>query len=178
MPAPEGGIIAAIETAVSFQTPEDLLFQLSVVRPGRGLGNDLSLRWRFLSGRFLKTPPLFFRFWGIPFILVGAYMVAGRFVWDARRRAKTYYGVTDRHILIVYGVDSKKTTTLALKSLPGLTLDERYNGDGDVVFDTKDASHVATGGIVGRGQTVPAMFELIPQAREVYNIIRKAQGAI
>jgi hypothetical protein len=42
----------------------------------------------------------------------------------------------------------------------------------------KDASHVATGGIVGRGQTVPVMFELIPQAREVYNIIRKAQRAI
>jgi hypothetical protein len=63
-------------------------------------------------------------------------MVAGRFVWDARRRAKTFYGVTDRHILIVYGVASKKTTMLALKSLPGLTLDERYNGDGDVVLDT------------------------------------------
>jgi Bacterial PH domain len=127
---------------------------------------------------FRENSPLFFRFWGILFILVGAYMVAGRFVWDARRRAKTFYGVTDRHILIVYGVDSKKTTTLALKSLPGLTLDERYNGDGDVVFDTKDANHVATGGIVGRGQTVPVMFELIPQAREVYNIIRKAQRAI
>jgi hypothetical protein len=137
---------------------------------------SFSIFWEIMA--FSENSPLFFRFWGIPFILVGAYMVAGRFVWDARRRAKTYYGVTDRHLLIVYGVDSKKTTTLALKSLPGLTLDERYNGDGDVVFDTKDASHVATGGIVGRGQTVPAMFELIPQAREVYNIIRKAQGAI
>lgn len=64
---------------------------------------------------------------------------------------------------------------LALNTLPGLTLDERNNGVGDVVFDATDASHVATGGIVGSGGAVPVMFELIPQARQVYNIIRKAQ---
>ena len=46
------------------------------------------------------------------------------------------------------------------------------------MFDATDASHVATGGIVGRGATVPVMFELIPQAMQVYNIIRKAQRAI
>src|SRR6266511_4310421 len=85
----------------------------------------------------------------IPISLAGAYLVAGRFVWDAWRRARTFYGVTDRHILIVSSVGSKSTTMLALNTLPGLTLDERYNGVGDVVFDATDASHVATGGIVG-----------------------------
>ena len=64
------------------------------------------------------------------------------------------------------------------EALPGLTLDERYNGVGDVVFDATYASHVATGGIVPRGATVPVLFELIPQARQVYNIIGKAQRAI
>ena len=127
---------------------------------------------------FRENAPRFFRFWGIPFILAGAYLVAGRFVWDAWRRARTFYGVTDSRILIVSSVGSKSTTMLTLNTLPGLTLDERYNGVGDVVFDATDASHVATGGIVGRGATVPVMFELIPQARQVYNIIRKAQRAI
>jgi hypothetical protein len=102
-------------------------------------------------------------------IILMAFASALRF----RERQTSWRSLVLRRRLVL-----KKTTTLALKSLPGLTLDERYNGDGDVVFDTKDASHVATGGIVGRGQTVPVMFELIPQAREVYNIIRKAQRAI
>jgi len=129
--------------------------------------------WEIMA--FRENAPIFFRFWGIPFVLAGAYLVVGRFVWDAWRRTRTVYGVTDRRVLIVSGAGARSTTTLALKTLPGLTLDERYDGVGDVVFAATDASHVATGGLVSRGDTVPAMFELIPQARQVYHIIRQAQ---
>jgi hypothetical protein len=135
-------------------------------QPRRGIcfrGGDIymipfSLIWASFSifweiQAFRENAPRFFRFWGIPFILAGAYLVAGRFVWDAWRRARTFYGVTERHILIVSSVGSKSTTMLALNTLPGLTLDERYNGVGDVVFDATDASHVATGGIVRRVAT-------------------------
>jgi hypothetical protein len=81
---------------------------------------SFSIFWEIQA--FRENAPRFFRFWGIPFILAGAYLVAGRFVWDAWRRARTFYGVTDRHILIVSSVGSKSTTMLALNTLPGLTL--------------------------------------------------------
>src|SRR5436853_5210270 len=49
---------------------------------------------------FRDSAPYFFRFWGIPFILAGADLVVGRFVWDTWRRARTFYGVTDHRVLI------------------------------------------------------------------------------
>ena len=44
--------------------------------------------------------PLFFCLWGIPFVLVGLYIMFGRFVVDARMRARAAYGLTDRRIIM------------------------------------------------------------------------------
>jgi hypothetical protein len=40
--------------------------------------------------------PFFFKLWGVPFVLVGIYIVFGRFFADARQRRRTFYGVTDQ----------------------------------------------------------------------------------
>jgi len=117
----------------------------------------------------------FMALWGIPFVLIGAYLVIGRFSWDAWRRAQTFYGVTNRRILILTCGRSRNSTSLALGTLPGITLAERRDGIGDIVLAAGDASHVGAGGLVPRGSVVPPMLELIPQAKNVYDIIRRAQ---
>jgi hypothetical protein len=53
------------------------------------------------SSVLLSNAPFFFRLWGIPFVLVGLYMVIGRFFVEAKQRSKTYYGVTNERIIIV-----------------------------------------------------------------------------
>ena len=48
------------------------------------------------AGVVSSGAPLFMRLWGIPFLAIGAYLVAGRFITDAWTRRNTVYGVTDR----------------------------------------------------------------------------------
>lgn len=50
---------------------------------------------------------VFARVWGIPFIVIGVYMVAGRFIYKRIRKKRTAYGLTrDRAIVAVGGTVS------------------------------------------------------------------------
>lgn len=44
--------------------------------------------------------PLFFAAWGIPFVLVGLYIVFGRFIYKRRVNARTVYGLTNTRAII------------------------------------------------------------------------------
>jgi hypothetical protein len=43
----------------------------------------------------------FMALWGIPFVMVGLYLIFGRFFVDAHVRARTFYAVTDRRVLVL-----------------------------------------------------------------------------
>ena len=137
------------------------------------LWGGFAVYWEILA--FRHESPLFFRFWGVPFVLFGVHLVVGRFILDSWQRANTLYGVTNRRVIIVNGIRTRRTTSLPMPTIPAITLAEREDGSGDVVFDTTDARHVAVGGLVPRGSFVPIMLEFLPNVRHVYNIIREAQ---
>jgi hypothetical protein len=122
--------------------------------------------------------PFFFMLWGVPFVLVGLYMIVGRFFVDSYQRSRTYYGVSDQRVLIVGGLMSRQVTSLALQGLVEMSLNERGDGSGDIVFGRNDgfAAGWPTAGWQ-RGRTPPApSFELIAQVRQVYELIRGAKA--
>jgi hypothetical protein len=41
---------------------------------------------------------IFMVLWGIPFLVIGNYMVRGRFLHDAWLKRRTYYGITNRRL--------------------------------------------------------------------------------
>ncbi len=122
--------------------------------------------------------PLSFQIWGLPFVLIGLYVIAGRFVADAKQRARTAYGVTDRRILIISGLVSKHVQSVALNSLTDITLTEKSDGTGTIRFGP---SHPATrwfgqGAWPGMGAYSSPCFEAIPHVKDVYARIRQNQG--
>jgi hypothetical protein len=44
--------------------------------------------------------PVFAEAWGVPFIAIGAYFVAGRFAYKRYRKGRTAYGITSQRALI------------------------------------------------------------------------------
>lgn len=123
--------------------------------------------------------PFFFMIWGIPFVCVGLFFVFGRFIFDARGRANTYYGVTNERILIVSGLFSQQTKSLQLRTLADLSLTQRKDGSGTIAFGPTNYMNgmFPAGAWPGAGRYSPPSFDLIDRAKQVYDTIRSAQRA-
>jgi hypothetical protein len=78
---------------------------------------------------------LFMTLWGIPFILIGQYLLWGRFVYDGWLKRRTYYGVTSRRILIVQDGWSRKTSFNYIDVLP--TIQKEGSDAGTLWFGPK-----------------------------------------
>ena len=44
--------------------------------------------------------PAFFALFGIPFVLIGLYLIVGRFFFEAKQRANTFYGAEQVKIVV------------------------------------------------------------------------------
>lgn len=124
--------------------------------------------------------PAAFVLFGVPFVLVGVYIVFGRFFVEARQRVNTFYAVTSQRVIIVSGLFDRKVKSLSLKTLSDLSLSQRPDGSGTITFGAQHPFATMFGGMSswpGAGQYQGPRLDLVPQAREVYEIIRKAQAA-
>jgi hypothetical protein len=130
------------------------------------------------AGVWFGNAPIFFRLWGLPFLLVGLYMIFGRFLVDIWQRKKTFYGVTNERIIIVSGLFNQSVKSLSLQTLTDITMEEFANGLGTITFGTPNTANWYGNNNFPfsrkREELVPN-FEQIPQTRNVYEAIRAAQ---
>lgn len=140
-----------------------------------------AILWEIMALKAASQTPgptaLIFPLFGLPFVAVGLYVIFGRFFVDARARANTFYGVTSERVIICSGQLSQKIKSLHLPTLSDITLSERSDGSGTV---TLGPSHYLmawfpAGAWPGAGRYAPPSFEMIPDAKRVYDIIRRAQ---
>ena len=139
-----------------------------------------SLLWAgfavFWEASVLRTnAPGFFALWGIPFVLMGLYITVGRFFLDAYRRARTTYAVTSERVLINMRGFSASTKSLNLATLSDITLNERSDGTGTITFGPTNPLAQMYGGTWWPGLQQTPSFEMIPDARRVYDMVRDAQ---
>lgn len=118
------------------------------------------------------NPGWFFKLWGIPFLIIGIYIIIGRFFHDAHIRKKLTYAVTSQRILALRG---SKIISLDIHRLPRLELSENRDGTGTISFEASNM--MAMGGMNGFSWWVPALgggaqFLRIENPRKVYELIR------
>lgn len=161
-----GGII--FRTIDAFMIPFSLLW------------GGFALFWEIMV--LASGAPIFFALFGLPFVLIGLFLIFGRFVWDARRRKHTLYALTDKRIIFRTGARTYQITTVNLADVKSLSLKLKPDGKGTINFYThtlgvnvsKALSGLQLFGLANSG------FELIDDAQEVYSkinaLINKKEG--
>ncbi|WP_156340033.1 PH domain-containing protein [Sphingomonas sp. Leaf17] len=121
--------------------------------------------------------PTEFTLFGVPFLVVGVYVVAGRFLHDMWLRRRTRYAVTDQRILIRRQGLGGSMRSLDIRNLPMLDLRETAAGPGTIQFETESLFSGRSGfGIWTPALSASARFLRIADARAVYAIIRGQRG--
>jgi hypothetical protein len=118
------------------------------------------------------NPGWFFKLWGLPFLVIGLYLIVGRFLHDAHIRKNQFYAVTDQRILVLR---KSKITSLDIRRLPRLELSEHGDGTGTLAFEASNTGYWR--GMNGFSWWLPALstgtqFFRIDNPRRVYEIIR------
>lgn len=158
------------------------------VRAGDAFLIPFSLLWGGFAifwevGVIATGAPWFFAIWGVPFVLIGLYMIVGRFFFDARSRESTLYAVTSERIIIISGVFRREVKSLSVETLTDLSLTEGRNGSGIIEFGAKPFWYTLFGYSLFAHSSWPGAsvgspyFELAENARQVYETIRTAQRA-
>jgi len=107
----------------------------------------------------------------VPFLVIGVYLLVGRFFYDAWRRGRTIYGLTDRRVLILR---PSKQISVDVDRIGEMSLQERSGGRGSIVFGPSGLNLQNSWAVWGGDPAVPT-FEFIVDARNVYAAIRNTQ---
>lgn len=132
----------------------------------------------WLFGSYAMGAPPTFQVFGIPFLLVGIYMLVGRFFIDAWIRGGTFYALTDRRLLTLKTKPAKTLTALDLSQLPELVLEEGRNGRGTIRL--MGPMLVSSRNSRGFSSQVPAIGTIaqltaIEEPRRVFELLQRAK---
>jgi hypothetical protein len=80
------------------------------------------------------APTLLFRLWGIPFVIVGLYLIFGRFIVKRIVRRRTIYAVTDQRVIVLRRVAGTRIDTGPIHALPAVSATIKPSGYGSIDF--------------------------------------------
>lgn len=160
---------------VYFQSSDIVMVPLSLLWGG------FAIFWEFMAvtGQKSNSGPAghLFPLFGLPFVIIGLYMIFGRFFYDAKRRSKTFYGLTDQRAIIITGLLGHSIKSLNLATLSDVNLSEKSDMTGTITFgqDNNLAGIFSGNGFPGGQRNMVPKFELIENAKDVYNKLRQLQ---
>jgi hypothetical protein len=119
---------------IVFHKQDIYLIPFSLFWGGFAIFWEASVSGHGMFGGKGAAPGFFFQLWGIPFVLIGQYLIWGRFLFDAWLKRRTYYAVTNRRVIVVQNGLQHKIASSYLDSLPTVTKEAGSNGAGLLRF--------------------------------------------
>lgn len=92
------------------------------------------------------APWTFGAIWGVPFVLMGQYLIWGRFLYAAWKKGRTHYAVTNRRVIVVQEAWKRQMASAYIDTLPTLIKEGDANGIGTLRFAQPEAMWSGRGG--------------------------------
>jgi hypothetical protein len=128
-----------------------------------------------IEGKLPFPISIIFPLFGFPFVLIGLYMTFGRFFFDRAQRSKTYYALTNERAIILSGLRSHNVKSIDYKNLPEINISTKKDGPGTITFGSEPPPARFSWDFPGRSKYLASSFEMIEDARMVYQLVKRMQ---
>ena len=100
------------------------------------LWGGFAIFWEVMVLLLARGGVILFALWGVPFVLIGQYMIWGRFLVRRFRRRHTTYALTDRRVLVLSHRwrSGEQLQASFLSHVPAINLRQRSDGSGTIQF--------------------------------------------
>lgn len=120
--------------AIVFHKEDAFLVPFSLLWGGFAIFWELGASGFWGSNSRAGNPWVFGMFWGIPFVLVGQYMIWGRFFYASWKKKRTHYAITNRRVIVVQDGWKRQMASAYLDTLPTLIKEGGSDGMGTLRF--------------------------------------------
>jgi len=107
--------------------------------------------------------------WGTPFVLVGQYLIWGRFLYGRWLKSRTYYGMTNKRAIVLRtGLGRRSCTSVYFESLPMLDKHVHSDGKGAISFGGQFSGEWQWGR--GNNRARPLTFDDLADVASAYQV--------
>jgi hypothetical protein len=165
--------------SVLFHKEDVLLVPFSLLWGGFAIFWELGASGFWDKNPRLEGPSLFMMLWGIPFVLIGQYLIWGRFVLAAWKKKRTHYALTNRRVMVVQDGWKRQMASAYIDTLPTLVKEGSSKGTGTLRFAQSGSIWSGWSGwggwdVMSIGDTptfrdiedVDSVYQLVSQLRE------------
>jgi hypothetical protein len=139
-------------TGVLFHKEDIFLVPFSLMWGGLAIFWELGVAGFWGSDPRPQGPWVFGLIWGIPFILIGQYLIWGRFVFAAWEKKRTHYAVTNERVIAVQNGWTRKMASNYIDALPALIKEDGPGGSVPCALHNRDQCGQES--VDGRGGTL------------------------
>lgn len=142
--------------------------------PMTALGLAFAVFWMFAAASS-GAPPFFVAF-GVPVVLSSLYYFAGRFLWDAAKRKRILYGLTDERVIIISNFPVESVDSLSLQAIPQLSFTRHRDGYGTITFGPEHRWYEALPS-AGMSREKAPRLDYIREPDRIHSLIREAANS-